>query len=82
MNGMNTDTSGRAPLRFGAMALVRGRALAAIEAAIDARAHRLDVTYHARLGYPVSVYVTGDPAIADDSWGASVTDLAVLSRAP
>ena len=54
----------------------------AIEAAIDARAHQLEVTYDARLGYPVSLAITGDPAIADDFWGTAVSGLVVLGRAP
>lgn len=55
---------------------------AAIEAAIDGRAHQLEVTYDSRLGYPVSVAITYDPAVADDFWGTSVTALVVLGRAP
>lgn len=55
---------------------------AAIGAAIDGRAHQLEVTYDARLGYPVTVAITYDPARADDFWGTSVRDLVVLDRAP
>ena len=57
---------------------------AAIEAAIDARPHRLEVTYDDRLGYPVSVAVTvtDDPRLLDDFWGTSVKDLVVLGRSP
>lgn len=56
----------------------------AIEAAIDARAHRLEVTYDDRLGYPVSVAITAthDPRLLDDFWGTSVRDLVVMGRAP
>lgn len=39
---------------------------AEIESALDSRAHRVEVSYHRALGYPMAVFIDHDERMADD----------------